>query len=360
MNCIIAVNATALTTGGGLSILQQFVSHAPAGDEYYIFVSETVELGNVSQNNIHFIRINNNTIIHRLLWDWFGLSRWFKKRGLTLDVVLSLQNTSVSCPKKTKQLIYLHQGLCLHPKKWSFTKKSERALAFYKYIYPFFVFLFANKSTRFIVQTHWMKTILCEKFDRCDKQVHVIKPDIMRADITAVEIISLTEKHTLFYPANSCSYKNYQELVYALSELQKSGYDMSSIGLYLTIEEDKALLELIARLGVRKNIHFLGILSYNQVLSYYKSCTTVVFPSYIESFGLPLLEAAMFGKPIVVADEAYARDVLSGYSNVLFVAICAPLLWRDAIIQSFSYSEMESYIPEYDSNWQDLFQLVGV
>jgi len=42
-----------------------------------------------------------------------------------------------------------------------------------------------------------------------------------------------------------------------------------------------------------------------------------LFPSYIETFGLPLIEAAAFGLPIGVANEAYAHEVLKGYNRSL-------------------------------------------
>jgi len=355
---IVAVNATALANGGGLSILQQFVDHIVDEHQYYIFVPHTLTIRSLS-DAIHIIPVSTNSFVKRVLWDLFGLKRWFAKQDLMVDVVLSLQNTSVSYHKHIKQWIYVHQGLCLHPAKWSFLKRQERMLAMYKYIYPFFIFLHANRHTEFIVQTQWMKDRLCDQFKRSTQQVHVIKPDVLRVDIADVDTIVLPESNILFYPANHWLFKNHDELFFALHEMRNSHYDMSSIGLYLTMDEDPRLVRLLEKLGLRQNVHFVGTLSYDEVLVYYKSCSAVVFPSYIESFGLPLLEAAMFGKPIIAADESYAREVLAGYTNVRFVALHSPLLWRDAIVQSLECASVrEGYVPRYDSSWDDVFQLL--
>ncbi|MFZ4077593.1 MAG: glycosyl transferase, partial [Legionellaceae bacterium] len=196
---VIAVNATALKDGGALSILKQFIAHIPLQGIFYIFIHPDVVLDNKAQH-VHLIPIDCSSAFKRLLWDAFGFKRWLDERHLKAGVVVSLQNTSVAYDKQVKQVIYLHQGLCLYPQTWSFFKKSERRFAFYKSIYPLFIFLFAQKNTRFIVQTRWMKEALCQKFKVLSEHVHVIKPDIIRVAVDEVQKKVLSHPHVLFYP----------------------------------------------------------------------------------------------------------------------------------------------------------------
>jgi glycosyltransferase involved in cell wall biosynthesis len=44
----------------------------------------------------------------------------------------------------------------------------------------------------------------------------------------------------------------------------------------------------------------------------------LIFPSYLETFGLPLLEARFFNAPIAASDRPFAREILEGYSNADF------------------------------------------
>lgn len=44
----------------------------------------------------------------------------------------------------------------------------------------------------------------------------------------------------------------------------------------------------------------------------------LIFPSYIESFGLPLIEAAVSGDIILAADTIFARELLKNYNNAYF------------------------------------------
>ena len=355
----IVVNATALTSGGGLSILQQFIDHVPAKGIYYIFIDSRSPV-QTNSANIHLIKIDIHGWIKRFFWDARGLKIYLKAKNIVADVLISLQNTAVCYDKNAKNILYLHQAIPLHQKKWSFFKKTERKLAFYKYVYPWFIFLHANKYTKVIVQTHWMKKSLCEKFNRLESNIYVIRPDIMRVDVGSIKKIDLAPKHILFYPASGMAFKIHKEIIHALYALKNYDYDMSSIALFITIHEydNPDLLKLIHALGLRSNVHFLGMISYDDVLVYYKSCSIVVFPSYIESFGLPLLEAAMFGKPLVVMDADYSREVISNYPQVIFAPQNSPDIWMHAILTALSQTQFNSYQPAYESNWNDFFCLI--
>ena len=59
------------------------------------------------------------------------------------------------------------------------------------------------------------------------------------------------------------------------------------------------------------NIVNLGLLSATEVRCLYRTSAALVYPSLVESFGLPLIEAAQHGLPIIAAELDYVRDVAS-------------------------------------------------
>ena len=61
----------------------------------------------------------------------------------------------------------------------------------------------------------------------------------------------------------------------------------------------------------------VGALSHADCLTQYRNADAVVFPSFLESYGLPLVEAMVSGKPIIAADLPYAR-VLCGDQAIYF------------------------------------------
>ena len=68
---------------------------------------------------------------------------------------------------------------------------------------------------------------------------------------------------------------------------------------------------------VEDHITFLGSISHEEVMQMY--CQSVlVFPSYIETYGLPLKEASLCGAPIIAADRPFSKEILENYPNKLF------------------------------------------
>lgn len=351
MQKIIVVNATALTSGGALTILRDFISNIDddINNKYYIFINKNIiHHINIEKSNIKLITTNIHTVINRIYWDFYGLKKYLKKHKIIPNTIISLQNTSINFEYKkyhTKQIIYLHQGIPLSDKSWSFFKKDEIKLAFYKYIYPFFIFRFYNhKYTTFIVQTNWMKQALNKTFKINLDNIKVIKPNLshiisINTNINQINKLNLTHKFVLFYPTSAVKFKNYTEIAYAINYIKNNkkyydlGLDINNIALYITIDKtsDLKFYNLIKKLDLEDNIIFLGHLNYDKVLEYYNSMTALVFPSYIESLGLPLIEATIFNKPIIAINQNYSKEVLSEYTNKILADGNNHKQWAEAI-----------------------------
>lgn len=72
------------------------------------------------------------------------------------------------------------------------------------------------------------------------------------------------------------------------------------------------LVALAESLGVRDQVQFLGesgTLSDDDVRSLYQMADTLFFPSTQEGYGLPLIEAALHGVPVVCSDIPAHREV---------------------------------------------------
>ncbi len=59
----------------------------------------------------------------------------------------------------------------------------------------------------------------------------------------------------------------------------------------------------------RQAIHILGEVPYAEICRYYREASLFVFPSYLETFGHPLLEAMANDLPLVAADIPVFREV---------------------------------------------------
>lgn len=111
------------------------------------------------------------------------------------------------------------------------------------------------------------------------------------------------------YPATADKHKNHLNLLAAWELLHKSGLHAK---LHLTVDANQEVLEAVARLqkaGVAVVNH--GHLAPDQLSDLYGRCAALIFPSYVESLGLPLLEAQALGLPIIASERDYVRDVIT-------------------------------------------------
>jgi len=124
----------------------------------------------------------------------------------------------------------------------------------------------------------------------------------------------------LFYPAGLRAHKNHSTLVRAL-RLLRQNYGHRALELVLTGEERQSrdLLRLVQSEGLTEHVHFLGLISRQDVQAFYQHALLVPLPSLHEGYGLPLLEALQSQCPIVCADIPAFRELLDDQADaVLF------------------------------------------
>ncbi|WPC74250.1 glycosyltransferase [Vibrio porteresiae] len=355
---MIVVNATALREGGGLSILNQMVEFISNRDEYFIFFIHPSVNIHLTGNNIKLIRVEKTSFISRIWWDFHGLKSYLKRKKLTPSVVVSLQNTSVRINSDCKQVIYLHNIIPFSDYKWDFFRKKEYIQFVYKYLYRFFIFCYADFGTYYVVQANWFKKILLDKEGINSDKILVSRPYVKKLCIKEKINLDCTKKH-IFYPALNFSYKNHIEIVNALIYMRLNKLDYSNLIFYFTLNEDTSnyLLSIIEEYDLSNSFIFLGPLAFDDVQKYYNSVDLIVFPSRLETFGLPLIEAAALGKPIVTVDSAYSREVLGDYRGASFCQVGDSAGWSESILKAIN---KDHFTPlEVNNNgWLDFYNLL--
>ena len=109
--------------------------------------------------------------------------------------------------------------------------------------------------------------------------------------------------------------KNQATLIDALAEVDGAVLAIAGHGPY----EEGLRLRARAR-GVSDRVHLLGAVPLQDVADLYGAADAFVFPTRWETFGLVAVEAGLVGVPMVVADIAVMREVLSSApSPVRFV-----------------------------------------
>lgn len=136
------------------------------------------------------------------------------------------------------------------------------------------------------------------------------------------EVISKLHVHNspvrFLYPSLPRVFKNFEILGEAVSLLNQ--VSVLDFELYLTIDGTENLYSRYIHRRYRHfaQLKFVGRQSSVQMHELYSSCDVVVFPSKLETWGLPLSEAKAYSSIILASDLPYARETVGSYDRVSF------------------------------------------
>lgn len=107
-------------------------------------------------------------------------------------------------------------------------------------------------------------------------------------------------------------YKKADRLIEAFAELQQSnrltGHDLIIVGKDHNGELER-LRALAHSLGVSQKVIFAGMLAHGEVFPMYRGADVFVFPSSVETFGLPIFEAMACDTPVVASNRMSVPEV---------------------------------------------------
>lgn len=313
----ILVYDVAAEDGGGLFVLKNFYNEVSESLEKYPEIEWTfITSYSILQSRNRVQVINYEWIkkswIHRLYFEEFIIQKLIK--DLRIDIIISLQNTTI---KRTKleQHVYLHQSLQFCPKRFSLFNQEECRLAIRQ---KFICGMYKNglkKAKHIYVQTKWIKEST-EKWISCKKEkVTVVPVNVENLMEKKVDESYMSSK-IFFYPARAELYKNHEIIVDACRILKKRGIRDYKV-IFTINKDDNSYAQHIAEMSNELPIEFIGKLPYENIWEFYQN-TILLFPSYLETCGLPLLEAKQVGSYILASNMPFSHEALEDYENVSY------------------------------------------
>ncbi len=294
----IVVNDIAASKGGAMTILRQFYQYVRENDteNEWIFMLGEKCLEETENIKVHCFPDIKASRAKKLLFDCFFGRKTVN--GYKPDVVVSLQNI-VTFGVKAPQVVYIHQSIPFQKiKRFSFFKSSERSLAVVQHIIGFLIKLSAKKADKVFVQTEWMRAAVSEGAGIPKEKVLTAFPEI---ELFKGEKKTSSDSKRFFYPTGKAIYKNIGLIVNACNMLNAEG--VCDFRVRLTLPEGAVK---------HKNVECIDYVDREQLELEYRS-GTLIFPSYIETVGLPLLEARSCNTAILASDMPFSHECLEGY-----------------------------------------------
>lgn len=294
--------------------------------------------------------------INRLYYEYFYFKKLSKK--IKPDIWLSLHDVSPNVVAK-KRFLYFHHPTIFYKstlKDWIFDYKIGVFSIFYNYLFQ--INLSKNKAV--FVQQNWIK----KEFENLYhlKNVLVTKPENIQ-EKDSEEINLDTAKIHFFYPSFPRSFKNFELIGKAAKLLPNS--IKNKIEVHLTISKnDNNYSKYIIKKYNFKPLNFIGKISRAEVFGYYKKMDCLLFPSKLETWGLPITEAKGFVKPVLLANLPYAKETIGNYDKVSFFDIENPKelaqLMTDFVNKTIQYQENKFTFDESDQlkDWNSIFDFM--
>ena len=302
----IVVNDIAAEYGGALTVLKSFYEYILNNDveNEYIFLLSSPLFEETERIKIVICDDVKKSGLHKMKFDFFSGKKLIN--SLHPDYVLSLQNI-ITYGVKARQGVYVHQSIPFQKEKnFSFLKGAERGTAFVQKFIGRIIRKSVKKADDVFVQTKWMKENVAEMCKVSLEKVSVVP---FESDIPkGLEKAQSYPSNEFFYPATfEGIYKNHECIYQAIDILSDEGINDYHFTLTLPKEDQPK----------REPITHCGLVDQKTLFEMYRN-SVVIFPSYIETIGLPLLEARETNSLIIAADCQYSRETLNGYTNAYF------------------------------------------
>ena len=320
----IVINDIAAEFGGALTVLKSFyeyiLNHDHENEYIFLLSSRLLE----ETDNIRIIICDDvkKSGLHKMNFDFFSGRKLINE--LNPDYVLSLQNI-ITFGVKARQGVYVHQSIPFqNEKKFSLLKSAERGTAIIQRFIGAIIKKSVRKADDVFVQTNWMRENVAQK---SKVSIDIIRVVPFEAKIYQnAPIAKECPRNQFFYPATFESiYKNQDCIYQAIDILEGRGVKDYQVLFTLPVDQQPK----------RDPITHCGMLSTEDLYQAYSN-HIVVFPSYIETIGLPLLEAQATNTVIFAADCQYAREVLEGYPNAYYFHPFHPEELADLMQQAIS------------------------
>ena len=229
---------------------------------------------------------------------------------------------------------------------------------FYRFLYG--INIQANDFV--IVQQRWIR----EQFSRWYglRNIVVAHPAVKLPSFTRGSGRRASSLYTFFYPAFPRPFKNVEVCLEASRILERRGFSQFEVWLTLDASANRYASRIVNRYSDVRSVRWLGLQPRDRIFELYHDTDCLLFPSKLETWGLPITEFRVFGKPIIASDLPYAHETAAGHEQVAFFDPDKPedlasLMEKAATGQPVFAVAPEVTIKEpFARNWSELWSLL--
>lgn len=308
------------------------------------------------RNRIECIELpdSRDSYFKRIKYEYLYFYSYSKTKDI--DVWISLHDITPRVKAK-KIYTYCHNPSPFMKKDITKIKYSPVNVAF-SYLYKYLYRINIKAATAIIVQQNWMRKEFKKRYPI--DNVIVARPNF-NIEFDGGRIENHEGKKIFVFAAYPRFFKNFEVICEASKKIDKKDFEV-----WLTVDgtENKYSADLRNVYGNIEQIKWLGIQSRQKVFEMYKEASALIFPSVLETWGLPISEFKLTGKTMILANLPYAKEALGTYEKVVFFnpedAMELSSIMEEVIDGTVKYEGNieESVEKPYAKNWKELFSII--
>lgn len=366
MRKTIVISAVNLIEAGTLAILRDCLSFLSeyAKEQDIEVIAVVYDKSLVPFDNIQFIETKwpKKRWINRLWFEYVSLNKISKQIG-SVDLWFSLHDTTPSV-KAVRRAVYCHNSFSFY--KWKvndliFAPKIALFAIFTRFIYKPNI----TKNNFLVVQQEWFRKGLSKMFSIDPRKIIVFPPNIQDQEGPREQYTDLVKPYKFIFAASPNSHKNFEVICRAVEILKRNKIEGFQVTITLKGNENKYAKWLFKQWGHLKEINFIGFVSPAILNGLYEQSHCMIYPSKVESWGLPISEFKSFNRPILLADLPYSHETASGAIKTYYFSPDNPEELASAMEKLIKGDEtflirspQTLYNDPKASNWSELFNVL--
>jgi glycosyltransferase involved in cell wall biosynthesis len=142
----------------------------------------------------------------------------------------------------------------------------------------------------------------------------LFRPDDAAAAWSLVSTKYGVTRRFLLFVSSLWPYKNCEGLLraFAAARSELDGRQLVVVGPGRDVEYTAGLRALAGELGIAEDVVWVGGVPLEETVHFYRAADVFVYPSFNETFGLPLLEAMACGCPVVTSNTSAMPETAGG------------------------------------------------
>lgn len=276
-------------------------------NEYCIYInkeSEHLGLPSIQNFNKSVCSIQARNRGSRYLWEQMVLP--FQAKAQNLDLIHSFGYVQPLHPP-CASIVTIHDLNFQNLARWMPFKK--------RMVLGFFVSHSAKRADHIITVSEFSKRQIVEILDIPEDKVTVTYNAVRKREHRPQSFEIVSEKYGLRQPyilalSSFSPHKNMASLIKAFAILRKREFRDLRLVVAGHPPNDKRLLELLVKdREILDAVIFTGYVEDDVLPTLYAHAEAFVFPSLYEGFGIPVLEAFMYGAPVACSNVAALPEI---------------------------------------------------